>query len=146
MKVTIDFDTRMNEDNNKFLVKAKEIKTHRWVYGFFIPADNNRGYIFGSCLDDGEVFEVDVDTACRCTGLRSRDDDYVFENDIVILRIKSDSKNEPMFMVGRVVFDDYMWVIKSIKDEKLLYCFSSIDRYNKEWNVEIIGNYFDWIH
>lgn len=62
--------------NNRYLFKAKRIDYGKWTKGYY-----SKNYI-GKHFIDG--FEVDPSTLCPCTGLKDREKNLIWENDLVI--------------------------------------------------------------
>lgn len=79
----------------RYLCRAKRIDNEQWVEGFYFcmtHPDGRHTHHFiiplGADLSRGtpiEKIQVEVDpsTICRCTGLRDKNDELIWENDIV---------------------------------------------------------------
>lgn len=80
---------------SRYLCRAKRIDNGKWVEGFYFcmtHPDGRHTHHFiiplGADLSRGtpiEKIQVEVDpsTICRCTGLRDKNDELIWENDIV---------------------------------------------------------------
>lgn len=121
------------------LFKAKRKDNGEWVEGQY-------SYIRNPYSEDGEPvthlicngtnvfnYEIDPDTLCQYTGLKDKNGNRIWENDIV--------KDEPDYMLGTVIWhcDDYVgWFL----DDEYFEHPQMIDK--EMWgNCEVIGNIFD---
>lgn len=83
---------------DRYLFKAKRISDGEWVQGYLFDDGFENGRIFigglviekynGTACDDWNVTgidfcEVDPSTICQCTGLKDKNGNLIWENDIV---------------------------------------------------------------
>lgn len=131
---------------DRYLYKAKTTPKEKgefnnvWVTGNLIVS-NGKYYIHpvGNVVnvknEIGRIIvmhEVIPDTICRCTGLKDRNGNLIWENDIVNTQCGK----------AIVVWDKAEWRIKWIKDaiwRKDLHFWINED----DWKCEVIGNIFD---
>ncbi len=67
---------------DRYLYKAKRISDGEWVAGYLYRlSENNPPFIM--LRKYGESYEVDEHTICQCTGLKDKNGDLIWENDIV---------------------------------------------------------------
>ena len=86
--------------NDRYLYRAKRTDNWEWVEGslitgVFFRLGQDIPYIlcpdkadydcFEDFTEENGIFEVDPSTICRCTGLRDKNGNLIFENDIVEL-------------------------------------------------------------
>lgn len=73
---------------DRYLCKAKRKDNGEWVIGFYAYI-NKKHYIYTGQLirsglyDIAERFEVDPSTICQCIGLKDKNSNLIWENDIV---------------------------------------------------------------
>ena len=70
---------------DRYLSKAKRIDNGEWVEGYLIFSFTGIPYIvqeYDHILEVMQMYEVDISTICRCTGLKDKNDKLIWENDI----------------------------------------------------------------
>lgn len=150
---------------DRYLCKAKRTDNGEWVVGYVVRYGYTRKekyYIVPDYASDLYAIEVDPSTICQCTGLKGRNGNLIWENDIV----------DFLGHKGTVVFEcgsfgiayktpiDWNGIEANIKpitgcDNRLYACENDnyISLWEIYWNfndeddsvntVEVIGNIFD---
>lgn len=150
---------------DRYLFKAKRVDNGEWVQGnliqscdatdgweaIIIPAKNSnmftkhikRGY---GNLGFENWYRVDPSTICQCTGLRDKNGELIWENDIVKKEFYTDYDNcaNSEEYIGIVKIMDCAWVIETIKGHKCTRPIFEAMSYSEDVkHFEVIGNIFD---
>lgn len=68
--------------NNRYTFKAKRKDNKEWAFGYYYVSTSYRKNI-EHIMVKNIGFEIIPETLCQCTGLKDRDGNDIFENDIV---------------------------------------------------------------
>lgn len=118
------------EDRDLF--KAKRIDNGEWVQGYLYGIWEKRYILWGMINDVPNIIEVDPSTICRCTGSKDKNDNLIWENDVVKCKVGT----------AKVIFDRLEWRTEWLEDNlwrKDLY-YWAVEAIQK---AEVIGNIFD---
>ena len=121
-----------------YLFKAKRIDNGEWVQGYLYGIWEKRYILLGMTNDIPDMIEVDPSTICQCTGLRDKNGQKIWENDVVGFWDAYSTENgyAEADCIGKVVWDDE--TISFQVTNRL-----SAESYEVLDECSVIGNIFD---
>lgn len=144
---------------DRYLFKAKRVDNGEWVQGYLFDDGFENGRIFigglviekynGTACDDWNVTgidfcEVDPSTICQCAGLKDKNRNLIWENDIIKYHFRD--------LYAQIRYGAYQNCFDSQKAEHIGFYvdWSESRNYRKDlgyWinivNAEVVGNVFD---
>lgn len=124
--------------NDRYLFKAKRLDIGEWVTGNLVFSVYHKNDVcVGQYGNEVGIHEVDASTICQCTGLKDKNGQPIWENDIC------DRKEEYPEIVK---YNNGDWTLdySYSKGKESGYCYCNLGFYALERKcVEVIGNVFD---
>ena len=123
---------------DRYLFKAKRLDTHDWILGFLSMHKTGKYFIRPISGSASSSEEVEKNTICQCTGLKDKNGNLIWENDIVGYwdTYSTENGQAEMDCIGKVVWDDE--TISFQVTNRL-----SAESYEVLDECSIIGNVFD---
>ena len=134
---------------DRYLFKAKRIDNGEWVKGSYLyDYGRNIHYIFANeivcpnCINDCrkefslQDYEVDPSTICQCTGLKDKNGNLIWENDIMVAHLDDEYPEDETYI--RILWRGSGFCSKENGSEDI----APIDKFGRE-HFEVCGNIFD---
>ena len=126
--------------NDRYLYRAKRTDNGEWVEGDLVHSVYKINDIcVGKYGSEVGMHQVDESTICQCTGLRDKNGNMIWENDICRRILLPTKRIETNF---RIAYVPYKCCISAIDLDGSNITFLS-DYINNQYEVEVIGNIFD---
>ncbi|MGN1331414.1 MAG: YopX family protein [Lachnospiraceae bacterium] len=120
---------------DRYLYRAKRIDNGEWVEGYLYRLSENHPPFIMLSDRRGESHEVDPSTICQCTGLKDKNGELIWENDVCKYYNPEDKNGIA------IITEDYAsWISGTIRQTEIMTPMFYL-KCGEEW--EVIGNIFD---
>ena len=118
---------------DRYLIKAKTYRGD-WVRGL-LASSNSKWYI-GNRAGRPLAFEIQPDTICQCTGLKDKNGNLIWENDIMVAHLDDDYPEDETYI--RIMWYGSGFCSKENGSEDII----PIGKFDRE-HFKVCGNIFD---
>lgn len=118
---------------DRYLFKAKTYRGD-WVRGL-LASSNGKWYI-GNRTGRPLAFEIQPDTICQCIGMKDKNGELIWENDIMVAHLDDDYPEDETYI--RIMWYGSGFCSKENGSEDII----PIDKFDRE-HFEVCGNIFD---
>lgn len=115
---------------NRYLFKAKRKDNGEWVVGSYI----NGGFIIKT--NHTECVDIFENTICQCTGLKDKNGNLIWENDIMVAHLDNNYPEDKTYIRILWLGSGFCSKEKGSKD------ITPVDKFDQE-HFEVCGNIFD---
>ena len=125
---------------NRYLYRGKRIDNGEWVQGSLVQTVAGSyivvPYKHETILGEGSVIEIDTSTICQCTGLKDKNGNLIWENDIMVAHLDKDNPEDITYAIA--AWSENGWAtIENDSDD-----LNPIDDFTTE-NFEVVSTRFD---
>ena len=122
--------------NDRYLYRAKRADNGEWSYGYLYGIWEIKYILWGMTNDVPNMTEVDPSTICQCTGLKDKNVNLIWENDIMVAHLDDSFPEDATYT--RVVWNNIGFCTKEQGSEDIMY----LNKFDQE-HFEVCGNIFD---
>ena len=128
---------------DRYLFKAKFDDSDRWakwqlveVNDTYLIIPNHASKILAGWFSTSNIIEVKKDTICQCTGLKDKNGNLIWENDIMVAHLDEDYPEDETYKRILWCGNGFCSIENGSKD------IAPIDKFDTE-HFEVCGNIFD---
>ena len=107
---------------DRYLFKAKRLDNEEWVQGYLVYDNRDKlyriimeiQYSTGTCITTDNAPRVDSSTICQCTGLKDKNGELIWENDILMCHGKPEDLVKAVFGEFNVINAETLEVIDRV--------------------------------
>lgn len=126
---------------SRYFYRGKRIDNGKWKQGYLYGIWERKYILWGMTNDIPDMVEVDPSTICQCTGLKDKNGNLIWENDIVKRKFRlysGETKYEEKENCGVVKYDK-----EYARFGYQCSVFAMVAESRKHDTFEVIGNTFD---
>lgn len=120
---------------DRYLFRAKRIDTGEWYIGNLVDCPDGRNVI-AEVVGNWALHEVDPSTICQCTGIKDKNGNMVFENDIMVGYLDDIFQDNATYV--RVIWHNNGFCAHQIHRDD----YELIDEFDQN-HFTVCGNIFD---
>lgn len=117
---------------NRYLYRAKRVDNGKWIQGYLYGIWERRYILWGMTNDIPNMVEVDPSTICQCTGIKDKNGNLIWENDVVSYCDCTKEDYVIAWEQNKACFEYQEYSCSMMNFDELSGC-----------EVEVIGNTFD---